>query len=34
MAVEKLWTIAHVRGHAAEIDLSDHPADRRAGYTR
>ncbi|MFE0187572.1 hypothetical protein [Streptomyces sp. NPDC059008] len=34
MAVKTLWTIAHACGHTAEADLSDRPADRRAGYAR
>ncbi|MGH4028718.1 hypothetical protein ACQB60_07255 [Actinomycetota bacterium Odt1-20B] len=34
MAVKKLWTIDHACGHTTEADLSDRPADRRAGYAR
>ncbi len=34
MAVKKLWTIDHACGHTNEADLSDRPADRRAGYAR
>ncbi|MEU8687719.1 hypothetical protein [Streptomyces sp. NPDC048665] len=34
MAVKKFWTIDHACGHTAEADLSDRPADRRAGYGR
>ena len=34
MAVKKFWTIDHACGHTAEADLSDRPADRRAGYAR
>ncbi|MCM1967972.1 hypothetical protein [Streptomyces sp. G1] len=34
MAVRKLWTIDHACGHTAEADLSERPADRRAGYAR
>ncbi|MGY4954835.1 hypothetical protein [Streptomyces nigrescens] len=34
MAVKTLWTIDHACGHTAKADLSDRPADRRAGYAR
>ncbi|MGW2339489.1 hypothetical protein [Streptomyces sp. NPDC001661] len=34
MTVKKVWTIDHACGHTAEADLSDRPADRRAGYAR
>lgn len=34
MSVKLLWTIDHVCGHTADVDLSDRPADRRAGYAR
>ncbi|MEU3692350.1 hypothetical protein [Streptomyces narbonensis] len=34
MAVNKFWTIDHACGHTVESDLSDRPADRRAGYAR
>ncbi|GAA1890524.1 hypothetical protein [Streptantibioticus ferralitis] len=29
---KKFWTIAHACGHEVERDLSDRPADRRAGF--
>jgi hypothetical protein len=32
MAVKKTWHIAYACGHAADRDLSDRPADRRAGF--
>lgn len=32
MAVKKLWTITYSCGHESERDLSDRPADRRAGF--
>ncbi|MFB7666905.1 hypothetical protein ACFC1R_23645 [Kitasatospora sp. NPDC056138] len=32
MAVMKVWTIEHPCGHEVERDLSDRPADRRAGF--
>ncbi|WP_441247373.1 hypothetical protein [Kitasatospora sp. McL0602] len=32
MAVKKVWTITHSCGHEVERDLSDRPADRRAGF--
>ncbi|MCN9240683.1 hypothetical protein NGF19_07715 [Streptomyces sp. RY43-2] len=32
--MKKLWTIDHACGHTNEADLSDRPADRRAGYAR
>lgn len=31
---KKIWTIEHACGHTSEVDLSDRPADRRAGYAR
>ncbi|MFI9261389.1 hypothetical protein ACIGT4_27325 [Streptomyces sioyaensis] len=35
MAVKKLWTIDHTCGHITTgADLSNRPADRRAGYAR
>ncbi|PZT74121.1 MULTISPECIES: hypothetical protein [unclassified Streptomyces] len=34
MSVKKFWTIDHACGHTVEADLSDRPADRRAGYAR
>ncbi|MDT3395333.1 hypothetical protein RKE29_01490 [Streptomyces sp. B1866] len=34
MAVKTLWTIDHACGHTMTADLSDRPADRRAGYAR
>ncbi|MEU9342023.1 hypothetical protein AB0D74_12495 [Streptomyces sp. NPDC048278] len=34
MAVKKSWTINHACGHTSQADLSDRPADRRAGYAR
>ncbi|MEC4018275.1 hypothetical protein [Streptomyces sp. H27-D2] len=34
MAVKKLWSIDHACEHTAEADLSDRPADQRAGYAR
>ncbi|MGW6909258.1 hypothetical protein [Streptomyces sp. NPDC054940] len=35
MAVKKIWAINHACGHKTEeVDLSDRPADRRAGYAR
>jgi hypothetical protein len=32
MAIPTLWTIEHTCGHSATRDLSDRPADRRAGF--
>lgn len=34
MAVKKSWNINHACGHASQVDLSDRPADQRAGYAR
>lgn len=34
MAVKKIWTINHACGDSTQADLSDRPADRRAGYAR
>ncbi|QFQ99341.1 hypothetical protein F9278_27915 [Streptomyces phaeolivaceus] len=34
MAVKTKWTIEHACGHTKIVDLSDRPADRRAGYAR
>ncbi|GAA2405520.1 hypothetical protein GCM10010420_36700 [Streptomyces glaucosporus] len=34
MAVKKIWTIDHACGHRVDRDLSNRPADRRAGYAR
>lgn len=34
MAVRKTWTVAHSCGHEMEHDLSNRPADRRAGFAR
>ncbi|SFG26832.1 hypothetical protein [Streptomyces mirabilis] len=34
MAVKKFWPINHACGHISQGDLSDRPADRRAGYAR
>ncbi|MGW1374694.1 hypothetical protein ACWD6P_10545 [Streptomyces sp. NPDC002446] len=34
MAVKKLWTIDRACGHTTQADLSDRPADQRAGYAR
>lgn len=34
MAVKKIWTINHACGDSTRADLSDRPADRRAGYAR
>ncbi|MFG2712308.1 hypothetical protein ACGFX2_17390 [Streptomyces goshikiensis] len=34
MAVKTLWSIDHDCGHTTQADLSDRPADRRAGYAR
>ncbi|SOE32571.1 hypothetical protein [Streptomyces sp. OK228] len=34
MAVKKIWTINHACGDTTQADLSDRPADRRAGYAR
>jgi hypothetical protein len=34
MAVKTKWTVEHTCGHTASVDLSDRPADRRAGYVR
>jgi hypothetical protein len=34
MAVRTKWTIEHVCGHEIIHDLSDRPADRRAGFAR
>ncbi|MGK4579606.1 hypothetical protein [Kitasatospora sp. HPMI-4] len=32
MAVKKIWTIDHSCGHEVQRDLSERPADRRAGF--
>ncbi len=32
MAVKTIWPIDHTCGHHADRDLSDRPADRRAGF--
>ncbi|MEY9846381.1 hypothetical protein ABH940_003468 [Streptacidiphilus sp. BW17] len=34
MAVKKTWDIEHACGHLASADLSDRPADQRAGFAR
>lgn len=34
MPVKKVWSIEHACGHTTDVDLSDRPADRRAGYAR
>ena len=35
MAVKTKWTVEHRPcGHITTVDLSDRPADRRAGYAR
>ena len=34
MAVKKCWPVNHACGHISQADLSDRPADRRAGYAR
>lgn len=34
MAIATHWKIEHVCGHRAERDLSDRPADKRAGFAR
>ncbi|MBC2878062.1 MULTISPECIES: hypothetical protein [Streptomyces] len=34
MAVRTNWTIAHTCGHSVEQDLSNRPADKRAGFAR
>jgi hypothetical protein len=34
MAVQKTWTVVHACGHEITHDLSDRPADRRAGFAR
>ncbi|WP_406149379.1 hypothetical protein [Streptomyces anulatus] len=34
MAVQTHWTIEHPCGHSTVRDLSDRPADRRAGFAR
>ncbi|MET8577335.1 hypothetical protein [Streptomyces sp. NPDC005012] len=34
MAIRTKWTVEHACGHETEHDLSDRPADRRAGYAR
>ncbi|MEU3553365.1 hypothetical protein [Streptomyces fragilis] len=34
MAVRTKWTVEHACGHEVQHDLSDRPADRRAGYAR
>ncbi|MFI7356106.1 hypothetical protein ACIBTP_19430 [Streptomyces avidinii] len=34
MAVRTTWTVIHACGHSVEHNLSDRPADRRAGFTR
>ncbi|MFJ4518236.1 hypothetical protein [Streptomyces sp. NPDC088816] len=32
MAVKTIWPVDHTCGHHADRDLSDRPADRRAGF--
>ncbi|MDQ8704115.1 hypothetical protein RCO28_16700 [Streptomyces sp. LHD-70] len=32
MVVKTIWSINHTCGHQADRDLSDRPADRRAGF--
>ena len=34
MAVRTKWTTKHLCGHEVVHDLSDRPADRRAGFAR
>ncbi|MCZ4124148.1 hypothetical protein [Streptomyces sp. H39-S7] len=34
MAVRTQWTVQHPCSHAVEHDLSDRPADKRAGFAR
>lgn len=34
MPVNKIWPIDHACGHSTDVDLSERPADRRAGYAR
>ncbi|MER6531634.1 hypothetical protein [Streptomyces sp. NPDC001508] len=34
MAVRTKWTVQHACGHEIQHDLSDRPADRRAGFAR
>ncbi len=34
MAVRTTWSIAHSCGHEISHDLSNRPADRRAGFAR
>ncbi|MBF9071777.1 hypothetical protein [Streptacidiphilus fuscans] len=34
MAVKLIWPVEHSCGHVQEVDLSDRPADRRAGHAR
>ena len=34
MAIRRHWTVTHSCGHEAQHDLSNRPADRRAGFAR
>ncbi|MDJ1132002.1 hypothetical protein [Streptomyces iconiensis] len=34
MPVKTVWPIDHACGHTCDVDLSERPADRRAGYAR
>ncbi|WP_019359476.1 hypothetical protein [Streptomyces sp. AA1529] len=34
MPVQKIWSVDHACGHSIDVDLSERPADRRAGYAR
>ena len=34
MAIRTRWTVEHSCGHSIVHDLSDRPADRRAGFAR
>lgn len=34
MAVRTTWTVTHACGHEVDHNLSDRPADRRAGFAR
>ncbi|MET8623732.1 hypothetical protein ABZW30_08245 [Kitasatospora sp. NPDC004669] len=34
MAVKKNWSVTHSCGHELDHDLSDRPADKRAGFAR
>ncbi|MGW4692410.1 hypothetical protein OU787_25855 [Kitasatospora sp. YST-16] len=34
MAVKKIWAVEHSCGHSVDHDLSERPADKRAGFAR